>query len=299
MHSGNTGASSAGEDGADIATEFFDLEPARKEEAAAKLHPTRGYTALGALGLSYAMDKEDLTQARSAPSDLFERYRIGPVDAFGEALMTRYSQTAYAPNVWPADVPSFQPAMMAYYKTMNQLSGDLLKLFALALKLPENWFESKVNHSMASLAINHYPAQNTLPHPGQLRAGPHTDYGTLTVVAPTSAPGGLEIRTKDGQWQAVDVEPGTFVVNIGDMMAQWTNDRWVSTVHRVANPPPKEASNSRRLSMVFFHQPNPDAVIECIPTCCDGEHPARYAAVNAGDYISQKISRHFKSYLAG
>ena len=185
--------------------------------------------------------------------------------------------------------------MQSYYEQANQLAQDLLGVFALALGLERDWFKSKVDHSMASLALNHYPAQTEPALPGQLRAGPHTDYGTLTIVAPTAAPGGLQIRTKSGQWQDVSVEPGTFVVNIGDMMAQWTNDRWVSTVHRVANPAPGQALSSRRLSLVFFHQPNPDALIDCIPTCVDANHGKKYQPVNAGDYISAKINRHFKS----
>ena len=90
--------------------------------------------------------------------------------------------------------------MQDYYRQMNRLSQDLLSLFALVLGLPANWFSDKVGRSMGSLAINHYPAQLTPPLAGQLRAGPHTDYGTLTIVAPTAAPGGLQIRTSDGRW---------------------------------------------------------------------------------------------------
>jgi isopenicillin N synthase-like dioxygenase len=108
----------------------------------------------------------------------------------------------------------------------------------------------------------------------------------------------LQVRTKNGQWQDVSVEPGTFVVNIGDMMAQWTNDRWVSTVHRVANPSLGQAAGSRRLSLVFFHQPNPDAVIDCIPTCIPAGGEKKYQPVIAGEYINAKIRRHFKSFLA-
>ena len=82
------------------------------------------------------------------------------------------------------------------------------------------------------------------------------------------------------------------------MMAQWTNDRWVSTVHRVANPSAADGLASRRLSLVFFHQPTPDALIECIPTCIESGQVEKYRPVNAGEYITAKINRHFKSYLA-
>jgi isopenicillin N synthase-like dioxygenase len=279
------------------ALEFFDLPLQEKNEVKAVKFANRGYTGLAELGLSYAMDASDLKQDRRAPADLFERYRIGPVAEFSASLREQYGQTAYAPNIWPARPSDFAALMQSYYEQANQLAQDLLGVFALALGLERDWFKSKVDHSMASLALNHYPAQTEPALPGQLRAGPHTDYGTLTIVAPTAAPGGLQIRTKNGQWQDVSVEPGTFVVNIGDMMAQWTNDRWVSTVHRVANPTPGQALSSRRLSLVFFHQPNPDALIDCIPTCVDANQGNKYQPVNAGDYISAKINRHFKNTL--
>jgi len=277
------------------ALEFFDLPLQEKNEVKAVKFANRGYTGLAELGLSYAMDASDLKQDRRAPADLFERYRIGPVAEFSASLREQYGQTAYAPNIWPARPADFAALMQSYYEQANLLAQDLLGVFALALGLERDWFKSKVDHSMASLALNHYPAQTEPALPGQLRAGPHTDYGTLTIVAPTAAPGGLQIRTKNGQWQDVSVEPGTFVVNIGDMMAQWTNDRWVSTVHRVANPAPGQALSSRRLSLVFFHQPNPDALIDCIPTCVDANQGKKYQPVNAGDYISAKINRHFKN----
>jgi isopenicillin N synthase-like dioxygenase len=281
-----------------VGMRFFDLPLTEKNQVKALTHANRGYTGLAELGLSYSMDASDLKQDRQAPSDLFERYRIGPTESFTPELMERYGHNAFAPNIWPAQIAEFAPVMKTYYRQMNQLAQDLLALFALSLGLDEQWFQDKVDHSMSSLALNHYPAQTVPPLAGQLRAGPHTDYGTVTIVAPTAAPGGLQVRTKDGQWQDVSVEPGTFVVNIGDLMAQWTNDRWVSTVHRVANPSAEQAMGSRRLSLVFFHQPNPDAVIDCIPTCVDSIAGKKYQPVSAGEYINAKISRHFKSYLA-
>jgi len=281
-----------------IALEFFDLPVQDKNVVKALKYANRGYTGLAELGLSYSMDASDLKQDRQAPPDVFERYRIGPVADVSPSLLAQYGQTAYAPNIWPQQPLAFQAVMQSYYQQVNQLAQDLLGLFALSLGLDQSWFADKVDHSMASLALNHYPAQTQPALPGQLRAGPHTDYGTLTIVAPTAAPGGLQVRTKSGQWQDVRVEPGTFVVNIGDLMAQWTNDRWVSTVHRVANPSAGEALASRRLSLVFFHQPNPDALIDCIPTCLDVGQEKKYQPVNAGEYITAKIQRHFKSYLA-
>ena len=281
-----------------VAQEFFDLPLDEKMKSAAIRYKSRGYTALGEQGLSYAMDADDLKQNTTQPSDLFERYRIGPIDDYagmGDEIKP-YLETAYAPNQWPGGVPRFEPLMKDFYRSMNQLSRDLMRVFALTLGLEEAWFEDKINRGMSSLAINHYPAQETPPLPGQLRAGAHTDFGTLTIVAATSGPGGLQIRNRQKQWVDVQTSPDCFVVNIGDMMAQWSNDRWVSTVHRVVNPPLEVAKTSKRLSMVFFHQPNPDAVVSCIPTCSDEINPIKYQDTLAGVYISEKINRNFKSY---
>ena len=128
---------------------------------------------------------------------------------------------------------------------------------------------------------------------GQLRAGAHTDYGSLTIVAPTPAAGRLQVKTCNGVWAEIEPGPGEFVVNIGDLMAQWTNNRWVSTLHRVGNPAPAEACNSRRLSLVFFHQPNDDAMIECIPTCLASGATPSFAPVTSGEHLRMKINRTF------
>ena len=124
-----------------------------------------------------------------------------------------------------------------------------------------------------------------------MRGGAHTDYGSLTLVnADWSIPGGLQVYT-DNQWIDVQAKPGTFVVNIGDMMQRWTNDKWVSTLHRVANPPAESANTSRRLSLVYFHIPNPDVMVECVPRCKDAEQPAKYAPISIGDHHLMKMGK--------
>src|SRR5439155_25066144 len=110
------------------------------------------------------------------------------------------------------------------------------------------------------------------------------DWRTLTILPQDDAPGGLKVLDRNGRWLEVPAVPGTFVVNIGDLMALWTNDRWSSTIHRVVNPPQEQAWRER-YSIAFFHQPNHDALITCIPTCTDDEHPPRHAPVRSFDYI--------------
>jgi isopenicillin N synthase-like dioxygenase len=139
------------------------------------------------------------------------------------------------------------------------------------------------------LRVLHYP-----PHPGAFDgnlygAGPHTDYGGLTLLA-QDANGGLEVRRRDGEWIAVDPTPATFVCNIGDALMRWTNDIYVSNAHRVVN-----RSGRARYSAAFFCEPNPDAVIACIPGCSDPGHPAKYAPVAFADYLRSKLEPTYAS----
>lgn len=258
---------------------FFDQDEALKRSAAPPDRRVRGYTPMGAQAL--AASRGDAT-----PPDLFERFRMGqPCDA-------RRGATDPA-NVWPLAPAGFRETLEACYAQLEALARDLMAIFALALDLPEHWFDATIDRHISSLCLNHYPAQQVPPLPGQLRSGAHTDYGSLTMVAPTPGPGGLEVLGADGRWHAVTPPPGSFAVNIGDLMAQWTNDRWVSTLHRVANPPQGPEAMQRRIAIVFFHQPNADAEIACLPNCHAADNPPRYAPITSGEHLRTKIERAF------
>jgi isopenicillin N synthase-like dioxygenase len=112
----------------------------------------------------------------------------------------------------------------------------------------------------------------------------------MTIIKAEDKPGGLEVLDAQGQWRPVPIVPGTLVVNLGDLMAQWTNDRWVSTMHRVVNPPRDKSMSSRRQSLIFFHQPNYDALIECLPTCLDNGR-AKYAPITSGEHLLMKMQK--------
>jgi isopenicillin N synthase-like dioxygenase len=174
---------------------------------------------------------------------------------------------------------------------MQTLANRLMQLFALALSLPQAYFDSYVDHAACGLRGICYPPRTTPPEPGQLRAGAHTDYGTLTLLRQDSV-GGLEVTTRAGQWVGVESIPGAFVVNIGDLMAGWTNDRWRSTLHRVTDPPAAaDGQFARRFSMPFFHNANWDAEISCLPSCiAPGEQP-KYPPVIAGPHLRAKFRR--------
>jgi isopenicillin N synthase-like dioxygenase len=193
------------------------------------------------------------------------------------------------PNRWPPAPPGFAEAWTAYYHELEQLAGVVMRIFALALDLEEDWFVDKIDDHCSALFANHYPGQDTDPLPGQLRLGEHTDFGSVTLLQQDDAPGGIEVRDPAGSWRPVPHIPGAFVVNLGDLMARWTNDRWVSTLHRVVNPP-AERRGEARLSIPFFHQPNADALIECIPTCATEENPPRYAPVRSGEWRDAKVA---------
>ena len=167
---------------------------------------------------------------------------------------------------------------------MEKLAALMLRLTALALDLEEHFFDDKIDRHITAMRLNFYPEQTSAPRPGQLRAGAHTDYGVFTILNGESVPGGLEVLAKNGDWIAVETDPKTFVVNIGDLLMRWTNDRWVSNTHRVGNPPASVASRAKRLSIAFFQQPNYDALIECI--CPPGK--AKHPSVRSGEYRDLK-----------
>src|SRR5207244_11686025 len=131
------------------------------------------------------------------------------------------------------------------------------------------------------------PGQATAPRAGQLRASAHTDYGGFTILSGEDVPGGLQVRTRAGHWFDVPTSPTTFVVHIGDLLMRWTNERWLSNMHRVVNPPRGAQPTRARLSIAFFNHPNYDALIECLPS----QGPAKHAPVMSGEYSDVKYAK--------
>ncbi len=241
----------------------------------------RGYSAVGEEGLSYSLEE-------AAPGDLKESFSIGPSDVPDDEYHRGPAAGAhFEPNAWP-DLPGFREAYTEYFEAMSDLARSLMCIFATALKLPETFFDDKIDRHISMFRVLSYPPQKEAPLPGQMRAGAHSDYGSLTIVRPDGP--GLQVFNKAGQWVDVPLVEGGFAINIGDLMMQWTNDTWVSTLHRVANPPFDDTlRNTRRQSLVFFHQPNYDAVAECLPSClAPGEQP-RHAPVTSGEHLTSKF----------
>ena len=263
------------------AREFFDLpletkrrSPAPSEDYAYGYSPVKGETLARSLG--------DTT-----PPDLKESLNMGPLDL--PAVIPPGAEAILAEPRWPALPVTLRPAWETYFRTMSDLAARLLAIMAAALGLPEDHFERSLEfHSSAMRAIN-YPEVDAPPLPGQLRAGAHTDYGTLSILRYDDAPGGLEVMGPGG-WAAVPPVPGGFVVNLGDMMARWTNDRWVSTLHRGGLPPADAGRSTRRQSIVFFHNVAWDAEVRCLPTCLGPGESPRYEPVLAGPHLLSKFA---------
>ena len=270
----------------DVSLAFFD-RPLGEKLALRSDDPgvPRGYSALASknLGRTYGLD---------TPPDLREQFFIGPLEDWaGHFEAFPAAAKVYAPNVWPERVGGFREVFTEYYRTQERLARDLMRLFALALGLPEAWFDGAIDRHFSTCPTNLYPEPAGEPQAGQLRAGPHTDFGSLTILAVNDAPGGLQVRFPDGAWKDVRPAPGQFVVNLGDMMERWTNDRWRSTVHRVVNPPREQAAGSRRQTVGYFLHPNYDARVACLPTCTDADRPPRHVPILAGEHMLAKLER--------
>ena len=268
-----------------VSQTYFALPESEKLQLRMPSDRYRGYTPMLAENLAASLGDH-------MPPDIKESFSIGPVDV--PDLPYYRSEKAgafFAPNMWPQRPADMQSIWTRYYREMERLATELMRIFALALELPEHWFDKKIDRHISNFSVLHYPDQEGDPEPGQLRAGAHTDYGSLTILYRDSAPGGLQVQALDGGWIDAPDVPGSYTINIGDLMAEWTNDRWRSTMHRVANPP-TGATGVGRLSMAFFHQPNYDAVVECLPGCCAPGNPLRYAPTTSGEHVTMKIMRH-------
>lgn len=265
---------------------FFDLPYGEKMRIKRpKPEQNRGYIATG-----------DETLARLAgnetPPDMKELFAIGPLDYEMDAYHTAPdAYPSFAANLWPERIPALLPAMRAYWNALEHLANGIAKGFALALDLPCDYFSRRINHNTSQLRLMHYPVPSVVPQPGQLRAGEHSDLGMMTILTADNDQGGLQVKRRAGGWVDVPLFDDAFTVNIGDLMMRWTNDRWVSTPHRVVNPPEAAGSHSRRLSIGYFFNPNYDTLIECVPSCRAPGQPAKYEPITVQDYRTVRFAR--------
>ena len=237
----------------------------------------RGYYPFADRSLAYTLGVE-------TPPDLQEAWAMGPPDIPDDPYYdTEVADYFFGANRWPESLPDFRDTVSTYFRVLSGLADRLMGAMALALDLDEDYFADKIDKPASAMRMIRYPPQGTPAQPGQLRAGAHTDYGTLTILRGDDVPGTLQVKLPRAGWTDVRPPQGGFVCNLGDAMARWTGGRWASTLHRVGNPPP-DAATSDRISLVFFHQPNYDAVL-------GGLGDDTGAAVTLAEHYIEKIHK--------
>lgn len=191
-------------------------------------------------------------------------------------------------NQWPDPdaLPDFRPTMLSYMDALEGLGLSLLPLYAVALGLAPDWFEKAFREPQYVLRCSHYPPHE--PGPGQFGIAPHSDSSFMTLLAQSALPG-LAILSQSGRWIEPPVIPGSFVVNSGDMMKRWTNERFLSTPHRAINTTP----NADRYAIPFFFDCNIDHLMTCIPTCTGPDNPPKYEPTSYSAYMAWFYDRNY------
>ncbi|RDB19906.1 hypothetical protein Hypma_012757 [Hypsizygus marmoreus] len=265
--------------------EFFTMPSETKNKLAWEdPRSNRGYVTVGRERVTQSADPDEIASLRAKAPDFKESMEIGR------------DWDAEWKNQWPAekDAPKFKDTMLDFYQTCHDLHVLVMRSIALGLGLEENFFDTKINEQCHNLRLLSYPPIKTslLKADGQARAGAHSDYGTLTLLFQDSV-GGLEVKDpRTGDFIPATPIPETIVINVGDLLARWSNDVLRSTLHRVVAPPAKQISETEgitpaRQSIAFFCNPNFSAEIACLPNC--GQE-AKYPPVNTGDYIVGRLA---------
>ena len=251
---------------------FFDLPLDRKQAVAIANSPNmRGYTPL--LG-----ENTDPT----ARGDMHEGFDLA-LDLDARDVDVARGVFGYGPNQWPSDLPAMRQALVDYHTAIRSFGAKIFQAFALALEIDEHFFDPLISKPMAHMRVLYYPSQDGPIDDRQIGIGAHSDYECFTVLSTDDVPA-LQVLNSAGQWIMAPPLPGCFIVNVGDLMARWTNGYFSSTVHRAIN-----RSGRRRYSIPFFFGTNSETLIDVLPTCQGPERPARYPAITAGDYIRSRF----------
>ncbi|KAF3904449.1 hypothetical protein ABW21_db0209859 [Orbilia brochopaga] len=250
------------------ARQFFDLSLEEKMKIYIKESENyKGYTPL--LG-------ENTDPA--GRGDLHEGFDVGYDSKTGKNEME-------GENRWPETLPEIKQPVTDYFNSMVRLGKKLFQLFALSLDLDEHHFDDMVSGKGAVMRLLHYPPQRDENIDlNQLGIGAHSDYECFTMLAQDDVPA-LQVLNAEGEWVAAVPIEGTFVVNVGDSMARWTNDLYLSTIHRAIN-----RSGARRYSVPFFFGVDYDSTIEVLESCTSETRPPKYKPINAGQYIKQRLN---------
>jgi len=258
--------------------EFFALPESVKRQYAVTV-AGRGWLPPGVEANGYA-------EGTQTPPDLKESYSVGADQQVGVPEVDAYW---FQPNVWPAEVPALHAVVTEYLAQMRRLADDLLELCAAALGQPLDFFTTPSNHPTHTLNLNWYPPISLVgdPLPGQYRIGPHTDFGTVTILDREPGSGGLQVwdaATKE--WADAPYDAEAFTINTGDLLARWSGDRWTSNRHRVVAPS-ADAPTESLISLVYFHETNHDTVVEALQPPIG--KPNSHQPVLAADFLRERL----------
>jgi isopenicillin N synthase-like dioxygenase len=219
--------------------------------------------------------------ADPARADMKESWVVGPAVGTGDPEL---DAVWFPPNVWPAEVPELEPLALRYTTALDDLFADLLRICAVALGIDQEWFVDRTRRGMRSMNINRYPALHEVGPAldGQYRIAAHTDWGTLTILDRQPGYGGLQLQNLEGGWDDAPFVEDAFTINVGDLLARWTGDRWRSTRHRVL-PPPADAPDEEIMSLIAFFEADPDVLVETFGPPIG--HGNEYEPVLAGDWL--------------
>jgi len=251
-----------------ILEQFFTQSTEAKMKYAGVHGGQRGYTPFG---------KE---HAKDSPvMDLKEFWHVGRQVEPGHPLKKYYPD-----NIWPTEIPDFKPVFDELYSRLDQAGRAMLQALTFPLDVPNFYFDNMVADGNSILRLLHYPPIPKDADPRCLRAAPHEDINLITIL-PAATASGLQLKDRDGTWLDIESEPGTLIVDAGDMLARATNDVIPSTTHQVVNSP--EASHKPRYSMPFFMHPNPESILSCIPSCRGTG--AKYPDISAHEFLMQRL----------
>jgi validamycin A dioxygenase len=257
---------------------FFKLPREQKDKYSVARPYDNGWRGLGALQAS-AVDG-----VLSAP-DLHEAYHMGPSHRTGDP---GFDELYYPANKWVAELPELEQTALAYTGHMVRISLEIFEVLAAVLGLAEDYFTSQAARATWTQNVNWYPSLRTVGsvQEGQMRVGPHSDFGSISLLDRQLGVGGLEIWNEQDGWFAPPFEPGTLVVNLGDLMHLWTDGRWQALRHRVLAPS-AVAPEEELVSLVFFFEADPDAQIVPLPAPTGGG--LGLSPVVAGESILEKV----------
>ncbi|PYE20093.1 isopenicillin N synthase-like dioxygenase [Williamsia limnetica] len=249
---------------------------------------TKYAVAVGGRGwIGPGMEANGYAEGTETPPDLKETYNCGAQTPVGDPAI---DALWFPPDVWPTEVPRLRDLFIEYCRQMKALSDDLLALMSASLGLTDaaNPFLGLADNATWTSNINHYPAltQTGPVEDGQFRIGPHTDFGTVTVLDREPGAGGLQVYSDEGGWADAPYDPAALTINIGDLLEYWTAGRWRAGRHRVL-PPPTEAPEEDLVSLIFFYELNQDAVVTPLqpPIGVEAGRPP----VIAGDFIGERL----------